>query len=128
MDRFELQRKEFVAADAFSKALKRHNCTAIVDDDYPEVRYVYEGALANLLAAMHGNGRFCPGNRYGLTSTALPVAGGYDPAVVKELVEAAKEARIALHSCIDALSSDEESDHERLAALEVALARVGGAA
>lgn len=43
--------------------------TAIVDDDYPQVRHEWEGALASLMDAMKANGRFKPGNRYGLLET-----------------------------------------------------------
>ena len=62
----ELMRKEFDAADKFAKKLARHNMTPIVDDDYPQVRHEYEGALASLLEAMKKNKRFTKGNRYGL--------------------------------------------------------------
>ena len=44
-----------------------------------------------------------------------------------ELIEAATDARDTLHSCIDALSSGEQDDHDALARLNAALARVGGA-
>ena len=44
-----------------------------------------------------------------------------------ELVQAATDARDTLHSCIDALSSDEQDDHDALDRLTAALARVGGA-
>lgn len=66
MDRLELQRKEFDAADAFAKALQTHNHTPVVDNDYPEVRHNYEGALAGFIEAMKINGRFDSGNRYNL--------------------------------------------------------------
>ncbi len=66
-NRYETQRKEFDAADNFSKNLKRLFQTPIVDDDYPEVRHEFESSLANLVRAMKDNGRFEKGNRYGLT-------------------------------------------------------------
>lgn len=62
----KMQSAEFDAADRFSKALHAHNMTAVVDDDYPEVRHRYESTLAGLLEAMTANGRFQPGNRYRL--------------------------------------------------------------
>lgn len=46
-------------------------------------------------------------------------------AAVAELMAAAEDARSALHSCIDALSSDEQSDHDALDRLTAALARAG---
>lgn len=66
MDRMKLQRAEFDAADKFASALRAHNMTAVVDDDYPEVRHRYESALAEFIGAMKANGRFQPGNRYGM--------------------------------------------------------------
>ncbi len=65
-DKMELQRLEFDAADAYSHALRRHNLTPVVDDDYPQIRHEYEGALASLIDAMKVNGRFEGANRYGL--------------------------------------------------------------
>ena len=69
-DKMTLQRNEFDAADAFAEALRRLNYTAIVDDDYPQMRHEYEGALAGLIAAMKANDRFTGTNRYALASTA----------------------------------------------------------
>jgi hypothetical protein len=66
MDRMKLQSAEFDAADKFASALRAHNMTAVVDDEYPEVRHRYEGALVELVKAMKANGRFEPGNRYAL--------------------------------------------------------------
>lgn len=67
--RIAAQIAEFDAADKFAAALRRHNMTAVVDDDYPQVRHEYEDALANLLDAMRANHRFKDaGNRYGLTA------------------------------------------------------------
>jgi hypothetical protein len=56
-DKMQTQRDEFDAAEAFAKALERHNATPIVDDDYPEVRHAYEGALARLIEALKANNR-----------------------------------------------------------------------
>ena len=67
MSDMKLQSAEFDAADEFAKRLRSLNQTPIVDDDYPEVRYRYESALAQLIAAMKANGRFAKGNRYGLS-------------------------------------------------------------
>lgn len=66
LTRVKLQRAEFDAADKLASALRAHNMTAVVDDDYPEVRHRYESALATLVAAMKANGRFEAGNRYAL--------------------------------------------------------------
>lgn len=49
-------------------------------------------------------------------------------AAVAELMAAAEDARSALHSCIDALSSDEQSDHDALARVTTALASMERAA
>ena len=43
--------------------------TAVVDDDYPEMRRDYETALVTLLEKMKENDRFITGNRYGLYTT-----------------------------------------------------------
>jgi hypothetical protein len=67
LGKMERQRAEFDAANNFAKALKRHNQTPVVDDDYPEARHRYESALSNLIDAMKNNGRFSVGNRFGLT-------------------------------------------------------------
>jgi hypothetical protein len=66
MNSMELMRKEFDAGDAYAEALRRHNSTPVIDDDYPEVRHEYEGKLHGLIEAMIKNGRFAQGNRYGL--------------------------------------------------------------
>lgn len=65
-DRMARQRAEFDAFDELKKRYDALSYTMIVDDDYPEVRHKYEGALANFLAAMKANGRFEDGNRYRL--------------------------------------------------------------
>lgn len=74
-NKLQLMGAEFDAANKFSEQLKRHNSTPVVDDDYPEVRHRYEGALAGLLSAMRDNGRFNPGNRYGLSTAQVPRPG-----------------------------------------------------
>lgn len=65
-DKRQTQRAEFEAADKFAQRLRAHNQTAVVDDDYPQVRHEYESALANLIDAMKANDRFVQGNRYHL--------------------------------------------------------------
>ena len=67
-DRMNLQRAEFDAATKMMEQLRRLNHTMIVDDDYPEVRYEYERALADFISAMKTNGRFEGVNRYRLTA------------------------------------------------------------
>ena len=49
-------------------------------------------------------------------------------AIVAELIEAAREARVSLHSCMDALDCDEPSDNEALARLDNILSRLGAPA
>lgn len=66
MNRLATQRAEFDAADKLAEQLRRLNMTAVVDDDYPEVRHDYESALAVFLERMRENGRFETGNRYRL--------------------------------------------------------------
>lgn len=51
------QKTEFDAAFEFASQVKRLGYTAVVDDDYPEVRFDYERALKNLLEACKANGR-----------------------------------------------------------------------
>ena len=67
-DRMQTQRDEFDAVAKLAEQYRRITMTPIVDDDYPEVRHTYEGALATVLRAMQDNGRFEQGNRYGLTA------------------------------------------------------------
>jgi len=64
MATYETQRDEFDAMHELDKQYNRLLITAIVDDDYPEVRHAYEGALASLIEAMKANDRFVEGNRY----------------------------------------------------------------
>ena len=65
-DRMALQGAEFTAMAGLAEQWSRITLTPIVDDDYPEVRYDYETALDTFIKAMRDNGRFAPGNRYGL--------------------------------------------------------------
>lgn len=60
------QNVEFDALDKLVKQRDRLYATAVVDDDYPEVRYDYENALWDFIQAMEHNARFTSGNRYGL--------------------------------------------------------------
>lgn len=53
--RMDLQNKEFETVDELAKQWKRLQLTPIVDDDYPEVRSGYEGALQRFLRAVNDN-------------------------------------------------------------------------
>lgn len=53
----DTQTKEFAAAHDFAEKLGQLECTAIVDDDYPEVRHYYESSLRRLIDALKANGR-----------------------------------------------------------------------
>lgn len=53
----ETQNAEFNAARELAVALKNHDNTPIVDDDYPLMRSRYETALYNLFNACCANGR-----------------------------------------------------------------------
>mgnify|MGYP001159308424 FL=1 len=53
MEKLEPQRKEFDALDELIKAYK--NLPAIVDDDYPECRHVYEIKIREFLEACKVN-------------------------------------------------------------------------
>lgn len=55
--RMKLQSAEFDALDALVKAYDRLRQTPIVDDDYPEMRHYYEGAVTTFLRACRDNGR-----------------------------------------------------------------------
>lgn len=57
MDKIKLQNAEFDACDELCKQMRRISMTAVVDDDYPEVRYAYEHALYAFLEACKANGR-----------------------------------------------------------------------
>jgi hypothetical protein len=52
-DRLELQRLEFDALDRLMVAYNR--MPPVVDDDYPEARHRYEGALTDFLTACKNN-------------------------------------------------------------------------
>ena len=49
------QKDEFDAVAKLASAYR--NLPAIVDDDYPEARYYYEGAMRTLIEAIKVNGR-----------------------------------------------------------------------
>jgi hypothetical protein len=55
--RIALQSAEFNAMEELAKHWRRIQATPTVDDDYPEVRHGYEGALRGFLAACKANGR-----------------------------------------------------------------------
>lgn len=56
-DAMQKQGDEFNAMADLAKAWNAITMTPIVDDDYPEVRHRYEGALRTFLAACKANGR-----------------------------------------------------------------------
>lgn len=56
-DRMKLQTREFTAAQLFADALRAHDLTPVVDDDYPAVRYRYEQAADVLIKTFIDNGR-----------------------------------------------------------------------
>lgn len=51
------QNTEFAAMENLARAWKSIQQTAIVDDDYPAVRHVYERAVNTFLVACKANGR-----------------------------------------------------------------------
>lgn len=53
----EAQNDEFKALEDLIKVYKIHQITAVVDDDYPEVRHQYETKLHAFLLACSKNGR-----------------------------------------------------------------------
>lgn len=55
IEQMKPQKDEFDALDKLIKTYK--NLPAIVDDDYPETRHYYEGALKTFLEACKKNGR-----------------------------------------------------------------------
>lgn len=55
--RMKTQNDEFDAVDRLAKKWKLLQSTPVVDDDYPEVRHYYEGAVRDFLAACKANGR-----------------------------------------------------------------------
>lgn len=56
----ELQNKEFDAVATLAKAYRAITLTPVVDDDYPEVRHVYDQALRALFDACKANNRKFP--------------------------------------------------------------------
>ncbi|MDP1875673.1 hypothetical protein [Phenylobacterium sp.] len=88
-DKLMAQTSEFAAAEHLAAQLRRCGMTAVVDDDYPRVRAAYEGALASFLTALANNGRFEPGNRYGLKPSTVEAGG--DAAVDAFLAEVRAE-------------------------------------
>jgi hypothetical protein len=57
-ERFDRQLAEFDAAEELMKHYKRIQMTAIVDDDYPEVRHGYDAAARAFVTAALLNGMF----------------------------------------------------------------------
>lgn len=57
VDHIQLQNDEFDALERLCKRWRALQLTAVVDDDYPEVRHYYEAALNAFLAACAANGR-----------------------------------------------------------------------
>jgi len=55
MSRLEKQKKEFDTLVALYKAFNA--MPAVVDDDYPEMRFRYEHALRDFIYALEDNGR-----------------------------------------------------------------------
>lgn len=55
--KFDLLNAEFDAVAALAEQYRRIQMTPIVDDDYPEVRHKYEGAVRGFLKAAQANGR-----------------------------------------------------------------------
>jgi hypothetical protein len=51
------QTDEFDAVAELAKQYRRIEMTPVVDDDYPEVRHGYEGAIQRLITALRNNGR-----------------------------------------------------------------------
>lgn len=56
-DWIDLQNKEFDAVAKLCEQYRRITLTAVVDDDYPEVRHGYESALMTFMEALAANGR-----------------------------------------------------------------------
>lgn len=55
--RLDLQNAEFDAVRELAMQMRRIEMTPVVDDDYPEVRYGYEGAVDGAMVAFRNNGR-----------------------------------------------------------------------
>lgn len=56
-DAIDRQNKEFDALTELAKRWETLQRVPVVDDDYPEVRRRYEGAMKDFLRAVEGNGR-----------------------------------------------------------------------
>lgn len=56
-DPIALQNAEFDAVKELAEQWRRITLTPVVDDDYPEVRHCYEGAIVRVLRAAKANGR-----------------------------------------------------------------------
>lgn len=71
LTRLDLQSREFDKLRLLATAFG--NLPAVVDDDYPKMRQLYEAALSNFIVALRNNGR--------LTSfLPLPSASAHLPA------------------------------------------------
>lgn len=57
MDRIDLQNAEFDALTRLAEEWRKLQQVAVVDDDYPEARHYYEGALKDFIKACDANGR-----------------------------------------------------------------------
>ena len=55
--KIDLQNDEFNAVRELSKQMRRVELTPPIDDDYPEVRHDYEGAVRQAMKAFVANGR-----------------------------------------------------------------------
>jgi hypothetical protein len=56
-DGIGFQNLEFDAVEELTIQWRRLQMTAVVEDDYPQVRHEYEGALSNLIRMAQANGR-----------------------------------------------------------------------
>lgn len=57
MESIDRQNREFDALAELSKRWAALQRVAVVDDDYPEYRHRYEGALKDFIRALEDNGR-----------------------------------------------------------------------
>jgi len=57
-DRIQTQHAEFDAVARLAEQYRRITMTPVVDDDYPEVRHTYEGALATVSESDAGQRAF----------------------------------------------------------------------
>lgn len=84
-DRMQTQSDEFHSLESLTSQWRLLAGTAVVDDDYPSVRHVFESRLADFIDKMKANGRFERGNRYGLLvvgSEEKPIGDTKHPATV----------------------------------------------